>query len=279
MDPEQPCSNPDLTYSVVPTPGDAQIAPNSPCEPIELVREMIVCGFGAPASAAANPVALVGDSHAGHWRAALEVVAQTKGWHGISIMRSGCPLSKAIKRLPGAARGQCVRWNRLVLKWFAKHPEVGTVFVTQATSRKGVIVRRGQHSFPAEVAGYQGAWRALPASVKHIVVIRDTPTVHYNTLDCIARAMSRRQRAGLVCAVPRRSAVKPDPAAVAAAQLQSPRVQTVDLNNFVCDNALCYPVIGGALVYKDSIHFTSVFATTLGPYLLRAVGRLVGFSG
>jgi hypothetical protein len=34
-------------------------------------------------------------------------------------------------------------------------------------------------------------------------------------------------------------------------------------------------VIGGALVRKDNTHLTSTFATTLGPYLLRAVSRFV----
>jgi hypothetical protein len=34
-------------------------------------------------------------------------------------------------------------------------------------------------------------------------------------------------------------------------------------------------VIGGVLVHKDDHHLTVVFATTLGPYLLREVNRLV----
>jgi hypothetical protein len=40
----------------------------------------------------------------------------------------------------------------------------------------------------------------------------------------------------------------------------------------ICDARACFPVIGGALVYKDSTHVTSVHGRTLGPYLLRALG-------
>jgi hypothetical protein len=34
-------------------------------------------------------------------------------------------------------------------------------------------------------------------------------------------------------------------------------------------------VIGGALVYKDANHLTTVFGTTLGPYLERLLDRLM----
>jgi hypothetical protein len=53
--------------------------------------------------------------------------------------------------------------------------------------------------------------------------------------------------------------------------MRSSRVRLVDLNRFICDRRRCYPVVGGALVYKDQHHLTAVFATTLGPYLQRAV--------
>jgi hypothetical protein len=48
-------------------------------------------------------------------------------------------------------------------------------------------------------------------------------------------------------------------------------VRAVDLTRFFCDRRRCYPVIGGALVFKDPTHLTGVFATTLAPYLLRAI--------
>jgi hypothetical protein len=76
--------------------------------------------------------------------------------------------------------------------------------------------------------------------------------------------------------VPRDVAVDRDSQAVAATRLRSQRVRSVDLNRFFCDSRRCYPVIGGVLVHKDDHHLTVVFATTLGPYLLREVNRLVG---
>ncbi len=131
----------------------------------------------------------------------------------------------------------------------------------------------------AQTAGYIGAWNRLPASVAHIVVIRDIPYAHENTLACIEAAIRKHEDAGVTCAVPRRAALRPDPEALAAQQLHSPRVQVIDLTRFFCDTPKCYPVIGGALVYRDADHLTRTFAATLGPYLLREVRKLMSAWG
>jgi hypothetical protein len=106
-------------------------------------------------------------------------------------------------------------------------------------------------------------------------VIRDNPYARGNTLACVEEAIAKREPAGLRCAVPRSQALKTDPAALAAQQLRSPRVHVIDLTSFFCDARLCYPVIGGALVYKDADHLTRVFAATLGPFLLQEFRKLM----
>jgi hypothetical protein len=271
-DPEHPCENPKLAFSVIPTPLQATKMRNSPCTVIQTVDLVRVCAFGASPATAKATIALIGDSHASHWRAALQLVAKTKHWRGLSIAHSGCPFSRAIADLVGPAQEQCARWNREVLRWLGGHPEVRTVFVVAHTGGK-VRVRSGSSMFATQIAGYRDVWNAMPASVTRIVAIRDTPKMRGDTLACVARAMARHERAGRSCAVGRGAALAPDPAAVAAARIHSPRVQSIDLSRFF-DERLCYPVIGGALVYKDVSHLTEVFATTLGPFLLRQVDRL-----
>jgi hypothetical protein len=274
-DPRHPCSNPRLRFSVFPTPTQAAITPNAPCEPLERRGFVTVCGFGVPAGEAIDTVALVGDSHAMHWRAALAVVAQAKRWQALSIARTACVYSRAVRRAREPRRTQCVQWTQAVVTWFAAHPEVHTVFVAELTSTKGVIGVRGPDTFAAEVRGYRDAWRALPASVEHIVVIRDTPRITAGTLPCVARAMRAHARAGVVCSVSRRAALRRDPAAVAVDRMRSPRVRAIRLTHFLCGRRACYPVVGGVLVYKDQHHLTRVFATTLGPFLARAVDTLM----
>ena len=51
------------------------------------------------------------------------------------------------------------------------------------------------------------------------------------------------------------------------------------MTSFFCSQRMCFPVVGGALVYKDISHLTDVYASSLGPFLLRKVRALNGASG
>jgi hypothetical protein len=52
-------------------------------------------------------------------------------------------------------------------------------------------------------------------------------------------------------------------------------VHAIDLSDFFCGPRRCLPVVGGAFVYKDGDHISTVFARTLGPYLLRAYDAIL----
>jgi len=270
-----PCRNPRLAREVVPRPAVAVTATNLPCSPLRAIGLIIPCEFGVPESEARNTIALLGDSHAAHWRSALEVVAQTFKWRGLSITRSGCPFTKATPSLdPVSRRAQCQRWNQQVPRWLAANPKVTTVFVV-AHFDAGVVVRRkGADEFAVKMSGFRRAWLALPASVKRVIVIRDTPKATRDTLGCVNRAIRRRKQAGQACARPRKRAISRDAAIVAAARMHSKRVKTIDMTSFFCSTRQCFPVIGGALVYKDVTHLTDVYASSLGPYVVRKLRAL-----
>jgi hypothetical protein len=257
--------------SVLPAPAEAKRLPNSPCREQRGEAGPPVCAFGAPAAGAAQTVALVGDSHAGHWRAALAFVAERNGWHGLSLTHSSCPLQKALRDLKEPRRTSCRNWKRQVFAWFERHPEVRTVFVAGLTGGSGVVAEDGLSAFTTSRRGYERAWRALPATVETIVVVRDTPKFHVRTNRCVQRAVDRGREPGKACARPRREALDDDPAIAAARRLGSPRVKTVDLTRYFCDPRRCFPVVGGALVLRDNTHVTGTFSATLGPYLRRAL--------
>jgi hypothetical protein len=264
-DPERACSNGALERTVSPSPARARTLPNSPCRTID-AGSPPVCRFG-PAGGT-ETFALVGDSHAGHWRAAFEYVANAKNWSGLSITHSSCPLQKALRDLREPRRTLCRQWKDDVFAWFAAHPEVRTVFVAGLSGGSGVEPRRGQSRFATSVQGYLDAWAALAG--RRIVVLRDTPRFKGDTDVCVSRAARRRQRVGTACAVPRSFALGRDPAIVAAGRAG---LETLDLTPFFC-GARCFPVIGGALVVRDANHMTGTYSATLGPYVLRALDRL-----
>ncbi len=273
-DPEQRCVNPRLRLRVTPTPAVARDLDNAPCTIIEKGPRLNVCEFGVARGRATETIALLGDSHASHWRAAVEVVARSKRWRGLSMTHTSCPFSTAPRNIPEPARSNCETYRRSVFRWFARHPEVSTVFVSALSGGQGIVTRSGQDAFEGTVRGYLGAWKRLPATVKRIVVIRDNPKAGRNADACVERAMDRKRPAGRECAVARSSVLDRDAQVTAAKRLRADRAHPVDLTRFFCDADRCLPVVGGALVLKDSTHLTAVFARTLGPYLGRAVDRL-----
>lgn len=274
-DPEHPCRNPRLRFSVKPKPRDALLTPNSRCAPIPAATGPQVCAFGLPATRARVAFALVGDSHAVHWRAALEVVARAKGWRGVSLDQTQCLFSRATTALRAPLAADCARWNGEVQRWLEVHPEVHTLFTSQHRGAR-VVVPPGGTQLETTIKGYIAAWNALPASVRRVVVIRDEPYDTQRTPACVERALARRRTPpGVACARSRRVALGPDPAVLAARRLASPRVRVIDMTRFMCDRRRCYPVVGGVLVHKDVGHLTRLFSTTLGPYVLRALNRLM----
>ena len=274
MDREPPCEDPSLNLTVLPRPEVARHAANFPCTVAEPQNPLNVCEFGVSSARAGATIALLGDSHAGNWRAAVQRVAEANRWHAVSLALSGCPYSRSTRVIPEPLRTRCTERNQQVPGWFARHPEVHAVFVAQISGVRW-MVPPGQSQFETQVNDYIAAWNALPASVTHIIVIRDTPKAPLGTPQCIDRAIARHRPAGVACKMPRRAVMDPDAAAVAATRLRSPRVQLVDLSRYFCDLRWCYPVVGGALVQKDWNHISSLFMTSLGPYMERQVSALM----
>ena len=265
-DPSNPCENKALRTKVVPLPVAAKGEDNAPCPSFRKEAGVSVCDFGVQAGKAKRTIALLGDSHASHWRAPLDAIARQRGWRGLSATRTSCVFSKATKLTPEPTRSQCLHWVRNVPRFFRMHPEIDTVFVVAITGGK-VTVPPGRTMFETKTNGVRRAWRTLPDTVKHIIVIRDTPRISRRTVECVDAAMQAGRPAGHVCAEPRSLALEADPAVIGARKEHAPRVQAIDLTEVFCSLRACNPVIGGALVYKDLHHFTLTFAETLAPPL------------
>jgi hypothetical protein len=271
-DPLHPCSNHALRLMVVPKPVAAKTEENAPCNGFHRENGVSVCTFGVLPAQATRTVALVGDSHASHWRAPLDIIAHEQGWRGLSVTRQSCPYSKATKRTPEPTRSRCLRWVKALPGFFRAHPEIDTAFVVGLAGGK-VVIPPGRTLREAEINGFRNAWDALPDTVRHIVVIRDTPRIAVSTVECVDHAISAHHPAGVPCARPRRQALGSDPQTAAARDARSPRLQVIDLSSILCSRRACFPVIGGALVYKDLHHLSRVFAETLSGPLGREVRR------
>ena len=276
-DPLTHCADPSLRLTIFPAPADALLEPNAPCVPDGRTSLLYPCTFGvrrAATGAATGTLALVGDSHASHWRAAVDVIAARKGLPAVSITRSRCPFINATVIMPRQERISCRRWNREVMAYLTSHREISTLFVSDRASAR-FVKARGKDNLETQVAGYISLWRSLPATIQNVVVIRDTPRGSAASTLCVQRALAARRPAGRRCSRPRAQALHTDPAVVAARRMNSARVHAIDLSDFFCGPRRCLPVVGGAFVYKDGDHISTVFARTLGPYLLRAYDAIL----
>jgi hypothetical protein len=268
-DPLHPCRN--ATTTMYPDFDDVEdqafLNGSSGCDP-GIVGGACTSGVDEPH--ARRHVALIGDSHTFHWRAALALVAQVQSWRVYSIAAGGCFFSK----VTGAFLPDCESYYNDVLAFLRSHPEVDTVFTT-SNADTPVAVPEGQTNASFKIDGFERAWAELPPTVKHVVVLRDTTVSTPERFDCLAAALAAGSRPGVACALERPLALREDFAAAAVAQAGNPRYQAIDLSPFFCDSQLCYPVIGGVRVNQDTFgHLTPTYMRTLGPYLLRALRRL-----
>ena len=269
-DPHHPCTNQDRTLRL--KPGDVGLEPATTDCRMTSQKPAPVCTFGVSARSATATVALVGDSHALHWRAALEIVARARRWRGFSITTAACPFSAIVAYLPEFVRDACVAWYADAQAWFAAHPAVSTAIVSQTTRLDGAAP--GRTDAELKRSGYIRAWSSLPRTVTRVIVLRDTPDPADDTFECVDRAQaSGVPRLALACPTPRAAALRPDPAVATARALHSRRYRTIDLTSLFCAPRNCYPVIGGLQVYADTLgHITASYMRTVAPYLLRRLG-------
>ena len=270
-DAANPCNNPDLRDSVEPPPARAKIVTDPFCDNVQHIGFLTACSFGAVPEEAERTFLLIGDSHAANLKHAVTVLTVAKRWRGISILRSGCPLTRAKPILASPrASSQCRRWNGEAFAWLRKHPEIDTVILSAHAGAR-VSPYGGRSADESPRAGYRAAIRELLRMGRRVVVVRDTPPSTNAQLRCVSRAIAARRRAQVACTRPRSESVRADPLVSAARSLRSANVRVIDLTRVFCDSRRCFAVIGGALVRHDESHLTQAFAVTLGPLILRSL--------
>jgi hypothetical protein len=273
MDPTMPCV--DRLSTVTPTVAGVDDEPMVPCRPLKAPAAVHVCAFGASKSRARLRLALIGDSHTFAWRAALDQLGQSQGWRGYSLAEAACMFSEATKSLPAGPREHCLAAYRATLGWLRSHPEIDVVITTHEADT-ALDVPEGRTN-DAKIAGFRRTWKALPRSIKRVIVLRDTPNASRDELQCVERASaSGVTAAARACAEPRSWELTKDVAVAAARGLHSARYRVVDLSDLICSPVVCHPEVGGVLINRDTTgHVTQTFARTTAPYLLRRLAPLL----
>ena len=224
------------------------------------------CHFGDASSPI--KVALVGNSHAGQWLPAIKTAAKTEHWQITTYLASRCAFAQTAQDFDNKAETRaCSKWVKAAESKLVQR-EFNLIVMTNRISVAAVGYTYAE-SPAAYQRGYAALLRALSAAGRRVVVIHDTPAPGISTPDCLAAHPSDHS----ACDTLRAKALRPDPAMDAAIAVHDPYITGVDLNNYICEPAVCPPAVGGVPVYFDQTHLTATYSTTLGPYLEPALVR------
>ncbi|AKT52682.1 hypothetical protein ADJ73_08570 [Arsenicicoccus sp. oral taxon 190] len=213
------------------------------------------CGWGARS----RTVAIVGDSHAEHYRAAIHDVARRKGWRVIVMIKQACPAVDASLPMFGKKRrddpDECRTWLRRSTP-LLKQQGVDLILTSGFASASPVPGKDSD-------AAYHRVWDEW-TSFADVVALRDVPrTGEQNMPQCLAQHSGDQQ----ACAHPRAEALPTDQLTQAARSTTNPKVRFVDLSDAYCDQRTCYAVAGGIPVYMDQDHVAYSFMQTLAPVI------------
>lgn len=214
-----------------------------------------------PAGEPTRTIVVLGDSRSAQWTAALQPLAEQRGWRVISIVLFGCAYSGP--RVDGAAI--CEEFNAESLRWtLALHPDA----VLSVATRTSEVPSEPERLEEAYLAGVQPF---LDAGVQ-VVGLRDTPRFEFDVPACVQRYGLGSER----CALPRSTAlaevdplkeINPKPAGWGG----------IDMNRRVCPGDVCEPVVGNVYVYMDKQHLSKTYVESMAEDFARSWFRATGW--
>ncbi len=229
----------------------------------------VACEFGSDAPDAPR-VALVGDSHAYQYLATFAAIAEREGWHLTTYFKGACPWNATPLATPGSFGAACSDWRDAVGQKLVDS-DFDVVF-TSAISNTPYASAGYDSSYDAAVAGYQAAWATMTDRGIPVVTVVDNPVWETDPNKCL------RTRDAAECTGARSEVlVENDPLRAAAEGADG--VTLLDFTDVYCDADTCYPVVGGANVYRDQDHLTVTFADSLAPQFTAALREAMESSG
>jgi peptidoglycan/LPS O-acetylase OafA/YrhL len=265
--PIEACSNPALADQIIPSPGFGNA--DRPQHPECLVTlndsTLTSCEFGDTTSDAAPRVAIIGDSHAYSLLDPIIELAETNGWHLTTYLKGACPWSTTPIAGGDAFAASCADWRAGLDDELASVAGYDVIFTAALADH---TLDADGSAAAAESAGFVEAWSPRLEQGTPVVTLVDNPSWETDPNKCL------RISAAADCTEPREEALgEVDPLASASAELAAggSDVTILDFSETYCDADDCFPVIGGANVYRDQDHLTRTFAFTLAPFIESAI--------
>lgn len=222
--------------------------------------DLKLCRFGA--SDGARTAVILGDSIGLHWFPALEAVFAAPDWTLLVMTKSSCPVMvdepfyyERIKR----EFTECAEWREKAIAAIAAlRPDV--LFVGSSFGY-GFDERQW-------TSGTRRLLGRLAPAVERLYVMRATPTLPFNAIDCLTGQADAGNRSEDAC-----TAQWDDTANariwgwIGNAAAGFGNATLIDMNETVCPNGHCVAERNGMTVYRDKLHLTARFAASLADAL------------
>jgi peptidoglycan/LPS O-acetylase OafA/YrhL len=219
-----------------------------------------VCTYGN----GPTKVALVGNSHAGHWLPALIELAKDRGWTITTYLVSQCAPSDTRQQFDTPEMSQnCHDYGQWVQDRTG-HGQYDLIITSNRESVKALGQQGWAGSEQAAEKGFHTYLQRWAAGGTPVVVIHDLPYPGKHTgniPDCLAQHVGHVHE----CDGTPASWQWYYPYAAAADGVAG--VHVIDMTRYFCTERTCPAVIGGVTVYFDGSHMTSTYSRTLAPYL------------
>lgn len=204
-------------------------------------------------SAGGLTVALVGDSHAGHWYQAMAEAAKERGWTLVTYLKSSCPFSAARRTAEVEGGISCAGANAATLRRIVERGDVDAV----------VTGNWAGSTFAGDAAGgFAEYWSALEDAGIPVYPIVDNPRPGRDEYprDCVAANPDSPED----CGRSQSDALEHTDATLEAGR-REPRANVLDFTDQFCVDGFCPALIGNVLVYRDHHHLSDTYVRTLVP--------------
>ncbi|SDJ25314.1 acyltransferase family protein [Salimicrobium halophilum] len=223
--------------------------------------EPVVCDYGETEKDT-HTIALVGGSHSAHWLPMLREALKDEPVKITTYLKGTCRFTTdRMEEYP-----ECYDWFNSTKELLVEN-DPDLIFTVGD-------VGDHEEKYDRVQPGFIDAWKFFDEENIDLLLVRDTPWYKENVLDCIEENQGNAKEA---CRADRDEVTR-TPSPLSQVEEKPDNVDTIDVNDYFCDDEECHYIVGNVVTHFDSHHITATFSRTLAPIMKPQVMESLGIN-